>query len=202
MFEHIERVHIIGKAQSLNDEISAVDKIVQEMSQATEDIKRDLTAHSDSMFGEQFEIAVNSVVELSDIIYEKSYEINCVQHDLVGYIDRVDNFNNRTPSGLPPRQFNVQRVSVQAELCDDFLIAEDIQKLINDIIQYSQSSFALIDTMVRHKDATASIWRDPQYNQYSAFIDEVENAVKRGVVALTDYAQCLVVKLGILTQGS
>ena len=195
MFDNPYEVHILGKATILNDEISAMDNIVQHMSSQTEEMKRVLTECSYATFGEQFERAVTEAEQLSDVLYEKAFELNKVQHDLVRYIDKIDIFNDRPPSGIPPRPFNVERIHVEANIRYDRLTKVILEDLIRGISGYCMSIADLTRQMIYQRDSIGEKWRDPQFHQYSRFIDEIVDVNQKGVSVLIDYSNYLFGKL-------
>lgn len=195
MFDNLGDVYILGKATILNDEISAMDNIVQHMSSQTEEMKQVLMECSDATFGEQFERAVTEAEQLSDVLYEKAFELNKVQHDLVRYIDKIDVFNDRPPSGIPPRPFNVERIHVEANIRYDKLENVIVEDLIRGINEYSRSIADLTRQMVYQRDSIGEKWKDSQFDQYSRFIDEIVEANRKGISVLIDYANYLLAKL-------
>lgn len=191
MFENIDDVYIIGSAKELNNMVSIVDARVQKMSTVTEQMKSVLANFGCTTFGNQYEKAVNAASSFSDILYNKSVELNAVQRDLVHYIDRIDIFNDRPPSGIPPRNFQVNRIKVSVNTKDDRFTKDIIIKLINQLNRYCQYIEQEKRTLLNEKTSIGSIWRDSQYRIYSSYIDEIVSSINKGVKELMDYSDYL-----------
>ena len=195
MFENINDVHIIGSAKELNTMISSVDQRVQEMSNLTEQIKAFVANCGSTTFGQQYEKAVNAVSELSNTLYNKSIELNQSQRDLVNYIDRVDRFNDRPPSALPPRNHQVTRIKVSVNTRDDRFTKETIQKVIRMLNSYCDNISKQKAQLINEKSNIGSKWKDSQYRVYSSFIEEICRAIESGTRTLREYADYLQSKI-------
>ena len=198
MFEEINDVHIVGSAKELNTMISAVDMIVQKMANTTEQVKGFVANLGSTTFGQQYENAVNAVSGLSDILYDKSTDLNRSQRDLVNYIDRVDIFNDRPPSSLPPRNFEVIRINISVNTRDDRFTKETLQKLKSMLSTYCDVISVQKLQLLNEKSSIGSIWKDSQYRVYSSFIDEICRAIENGTRALREYVEYLGIKIGQL----
>ena len=198
MFEEINDVHIVGSAKELNTMISAVDMIVQKMANTTEQVQGFVANLGSTTFGQQYENAVNAVSGLSDILYDKSTDLNRSQRDLVNYIDRVDIFNDRPPSSLPPRNFEVIRINISVNTRDDRFTKETLQKLKSMLSTYCDVISVQKLQLLNEKSSIGSIWKDSQYRVYSSFIDEICRAIENGTRALREYVEYLGIKIGQL----
>lgn len=193
MFEgRISDVYIIGGAKELESFVSDVDARVQKMSQSTEDIKGFILRKGSNFAGNQFQMAADEISKLSDVLYRESVNINRAQQDLVKYINRVNWFNDRSPSNISPRSHTVERTNISMDVENDIMTGEDVLQLINRINEYCREISDANKNLATSKEDISRIWKDSQAKQYMIFIDSVDQNIEEGVKALTSYKDELV----------
>lgn len=192
MFERREDVYIVGGARELEPLVSGVDDRVQRMSQSTEDIKGYILRKAPGFAGEEFQRASDEVSKMSDVLYEKSIELNRSQRDLVEYIHALDRFNRRPLTAVSPRNHTVHRVRITMNTANDIMTREDVLQLTNQLREYCNKILEENRALARSRDEISNRWRDGQNKEYSRFIDEINQAIDHGVKALTTYTDELI----------
>ena len=72
-----------------------------------------------------------------------------------------------------------------------------VQALINDMNAFNEHVTAEIQKMMNKTSALASAWQDPQYNQFSAFMEELSASMRQDLLVVQESAAFLQRKLSL-----
>lgn len=74
---------------------------------------------------------------------------------------------------------------------------EVVQALINDMHSFNEVVGNEISTMMNRTERLGESWRDAQYNQFSGFMTELSEALKRDLATLEEAANALQKKVNM-----
>ena len=191
LYINVNRCELYGGAEALSPLVKEIDIRMQELAQETEIIKGVLFKFVGDNSSEQFERAAVEVYNLSERLYDSSEQLNEMQCQIVKYQEAIAKFNDNNYSFSAPNAHNVQKVQISTDVNHFQFTYEEMVYVDNSIQNYVNNARDSIVRLKSNKDEIGSIWRDPQYNDFSDFIDETVSVTEKGIVVLEEYSAYL-----------
>lgn len=195
LYVNVERCEVHGGAQALTPIVTNMDRRLQEIANETQQIKGILLKYVGVNSSDQFKKAADATKELSEQLYNASEQLNEMQGQIVRYQNKIARFNERNEGFGAPNRHNVQKVEISVDTAHFQFTYQDMVYVEQCIQKYVNDARTSIQVLRRDKETIGSIWRDPQYRDFSAFIDDVCAKLMRGAQTLEEYARHLSTKI-------
>ena len=192
---NIEKIHIKGDIGNLSTIITDMDRRMQELASNTERVKSLLVKLSAFEMGEQYAKATKSAEVLSVALFSASEDMNMAQNEIARYENKLYRYEDLNRNAQPVRKHAVQKVSVNVDQSQHRASHEEIILIHKELKGYCESTLATFKYLLQNKENIGTIWVDPQYNVFSAFIDGVVSETFRHVRTLAEYTNHLNVKI-------
>ena len=192
LYERIDDIDIKGDISQLTEMVTTIDIALQNVAEQTDQLTMNLVRYSASNKGTQYEKIVEHTIELRDELSEASLELNDMQNQIVDYQNKVYRYEDRNEYAAKPHPYlvntnqsiNVETTVVQFEKAE----MRQVVALLNN---YSQTVVFQMRTILQKKNDIEMVWRDSQYRDFAAFVDEISNRVKVALKEYQEYARYL-----------
>ena len=176
--QNIERVHIIGGIGQLTDIVQAMDKSLQNIADSTDRLTDILLKFSDSNKGQQFEKIVNMTVRLRDELFEDAHELNDLQGQIVSYQNKVSRYEGSSESAPRPNPFLARKRPISTDTTQIQFNREEMLRLATGLRNYAENVQQNLKRINEKKNDAGQIWRDTQYKDFAAFVEDVTRRVQ------------------------
>lgn len=188
LYVNVQRADIQGGADALCPIVQEMDKRLQELAQETENIKEIMLKFQTSNSSDQYDRACNVISAFSNFLFDKSEELNDMQVQIVEYQNSTNRYNEKSGCFSNPNSHDVRKVIVDVDV-QHFQFTLDEMRYVNQSIEtYIKNAEDISNQLLNNKNEVGSIWRDPQYEDFSQFIDEVVTATKQSLTIVNDYS--------------
>lgn len=195
LYENIEDIHIKGSPAELTSIITAMDISLQNISEWTEQLTAKLIKYSDSNKGSQFERVVSRLLELRDVLYQASVDLNGMQNEIVAYQNKIFRYEDMTEHALAPNPHMVQRININVEVSVVQFNVAEMMSVSAELRNYSEAIFYHTQNLLDSKAQAASIWLDSQYTIFAQFVDDVCREVVSALKIFDEYVLVLEAKI-------
>lgn len=184
IYSKIEIVNIEGGPGRLNELVTDIDNIMQEITQGTWNMSNDLRQYASMSDGEQFNRLLQCFSDFWRKMYLNSSEINELQKSIVDYQRKLCRFEDSdsiceyNPTRFicePPKFSDVARLHLDVG---------NMNKMVSALQIYENEVFLRKSEIQRKKENIGRIWKDPQYNAFSKFIDEITGEIDKSLKQL------------------
>ena len=195
LYINVDRCEVTGGAQALSPIVQEMDRRLQELATETETMKGVLFKFVGSNSSEQFEKAAVSIYNLSEHLFEASEQLNDMQCQIVKYQEAIARYNDNSYTFSAPNAHNVKKVQIDTDT-NHFQFTHDEMVYVNQCIQkYTNDARDTIKHLKSNKESIGSIWKDPQYKDFSDFIDEIVSKTENSIAVLEEYSAYLARKI-------
>ena len=191
LYSNINDIHIAGDISQLSDVVTTIDISLQEIADKSDQLANQLAKYSASNKGAQYAKIVKTALNLRDELYQASVDLNDMQNQIVAYQNKIYRYEGMSECAPPPnkhqvgkRQISVDTSAVQFDRADMVDLSAKL-KNYNDTVYYS------IRAINERKSSIASVWRDTQYNDFAAFIDNVSRNIAKAIKIYAEYVLVL-----------
>lgn len=188
LYVNVDRCDVTGGAQALTPIVTDMDRRLQELAGETETMKGELLRFLSANTSEQYQKAAVAVANLSEYLFSASEQLNDMQHQIVRYQDAMARFNDRSDSFGAPNAHNVRKVQVDVATQRMQFTYEDMIHVQQSVQKYVLDARDSVKKLQANKESIGSIWRDPQYRDFSDFIDEIASKTGTAIATLEAYA--------------
>lgn len=195
LYVNVTRCDVIGGAQALTPIVTEMDKRLQELANETQTMKGILCKFLGSNTSEQYEKATVAVCNLSEFLFNASEQLNEMQGQIVRYQDAIARYNERSDSFSAPNAHNVQKVQIGVDTKRSQFTYDEMIHVNQSIQKYTSDARTTARQLKSNKESIGSIWRDPQFRDFSAFIDEIVSKTENSIVTLEEYSTHLSQKI-------
>lgn len=192
---NIERVLIKGEPYLLLDPVKKIDERMQNLADYTQVIKLALFKYNDSNAGKQYGKIRDSIKDFSRELYDASESLNNLQRQLVNFINKTLIYEEYSNLCARPNPHNVRIVDVDVNTSEFYFQRDDIIKMIRRLEGYLNTARDQCRQLKRNRNDIGEFWRDPQFDAFSEWIDEVCLKVDNGCKDLDDYVEHLKIRL-------
>ena len=176
--QNIDRVHIIGGVGQLTDIVQAMDTSLQNIADSTDRLTDFLLRFSDSNKGQQFEKIVNMTVRLRDELFEDAHELNDLQGQIVSYQNKVSRYEGLSESAPRPNPFLARKRPINVDTTQFQFNREEMLRLVAALTNYAEIVHQHLKRINDKKNTAGQIWRDTQYKDFAAFVEDVTRRVQ------------------------
>lgn len=191
LYVNVDRCEVMGGAQALAPIVQEMDRRLQEFASKTETIKGVLFKFVNTNSSEQYKKAATAIFNLSTSLVEKAEQLNDMQSQIVNYQNAIARYNDNSYSFAAPNAHNVKTVRIDADT-NHFQFTHDDMIYVNQSIQkYANDARDTVKHLKANKEEIGSIWKDPQYKDFSEFIEEIVSKTENGISVLEEYSRYL-----------
>ena len=103
LYENIENIHIKGDISQLSEMVQTMDISLQNITDYSDKLSNYLEKYSNTNKGKQFEKVVKTSLNLRDKLYDASFELNCMQNQIVDYQNKIYRYEDISASFVFPK---------------------------------------------------------------------------------------------------
>lgn len=191
LYVNVDRCEVMGGAQALAPIVQEMDRRLQEFASETERMKGVLFKFYSTNSSEQFQKAATSIYNLSEFLVEAAEQLNEMQNQIVKYQNAIARYNDNSYSFAAPNAHNVKKVRIDINT-NHFQFTYDDMIYVNQSIQkYTNDARDTVKHLKANKEEIGSIWKDPQYRDFSDFIDDIVSKAENSISVLEEYSRYL-----------
>jgi len=187
LYENIEDVNIKGGISQLSEVVTAMDISLQNIADSTDRLTGILGKYSSANKGTQYEKVVNTSMELRDVLFQASFELNDMQNQIVVYQNKLYRYEDMNESAQKPNPYLVEKHQVSVDTTAVQFNKSDMLNVSSALKNYSQSVMYHLKTIMDKKNMIAGVWRDSQYKDFAEFVDGVARTIVDAVKKFEEY---------------
>ncbi len=200
LYENIENIHIEGGIGQLSEVVRVMDMALQNIADNTEQLTCYLSKYRVSNKGAQYEKVVKTSLKLRDELFVTSQELNDMQNQIVMYQNKMYRYEDMSEMASTPNPYLVTKKQVNVDTTIMQFDRTDMMELVATLRNYSERVYHHMKTIIEKKNSIASIWRDPQYDDFAEFIDGIKQNVGEALKVYEDYVIYLEEKIKELSR--
>lgn len=187
LYENIENIHIKGGIGQLSEVVKVMDIALQNIADNTEQLTGYLSKYSASNKGVQYDKVVKTSLRLRDELFQMSQELNDMQNQIVIYQNKMYRYEDMTETASTPNPYLVTKKQVNVDTTIMQFNRTDMMELVATLRNYSERVYHHMKTIIEKKNSIASVWKDPQYDDFAEFIEEIKRNVVEALKVYEDY---------------
>ena len=191
LFNSIEHVEIYGDIGQLSGLVRGLDRSLQNIANGTERLMEYLSRYSATNAGRQYQTMVEAASALGNKLCQAAMDINQMQKDVCVYENKVRRFEGLPENADMPNQYLVSTRRVMVDGGRTVINLAEMRYLARLLVEYSDIVERHRRDICRKRDDISAIWRDPQFVNFSAFIDEVSETIIRAKRVFENYIDFL-----------
>lgn len=191
LYVNIEKVKITGGPKELYSLINITDMSLKNMSEKTKKMIEFLSKYSESNKGIQFEKLINSTILLRDDLSDASYEINDMLIQVVKFVNKLNQYEDSNETLPLPEQYTIPKCYVSSDVRSFQFGYDEMLEVERECRTFREDIYLSIKNVNTKKNNIASIWMDPQYDDYSDFIQDITSKIVTALKAYDEYLQYL-----------
>ena len=191
LYINVDRCEVRGGAEALSPIVQEMDRRLQELASETEMMKEVLFKYASTNSSPQYEKCAVSVYNLSEFLFDASEQLNEMQTQIVKYQDAMARYNDKNCSFYSPNPHSVKKVQISQDSTNWQFTYDEMIHLNQSIEKYTRSARDILKQLQSNKESIGSIWRDPQYNDFSEFIDTIVSTTSNAITTLEEYSTYL-----------
>lgn len=195
LYENIEDINIKGDVSQLSEVVTAMDISLQNIAYSTEQLTEILIKYSVRNKGIQYETVVNTSMNLRNVLYDSSMELNEMQNQIVAYQNKIYRYEDRTESAMNPNPYLVEKRQINIETSAVQFNRSDMMYIVASLRNYKESIFHHVKTINEKKIAIAYVWQDTQYRDFAEFVDCVIKDIVDAIEIFDEYIPYLEEKI-------
>lgn len=191
LFNSIEHVEIYGDIGQLSGLVRGLDRSLQNIANGTERLMEYLSRYSATNAGRQYQTMVEAASALGNKLCQAAMDINQMQKDVCVYENKVRRFEGLPENADMPNQYLVSTRRVMVDGGRTVINLAEMRYLARLLVDYSDIVERHRRDICRKRDDISTIWRDPQFVNFSAFIDEVSETIIKAKRVFENYIDFL-----------
>lgn len=191
LYVNIEKVRITGGPQALYSVINNTDMALQNMTEKTANMVTFLSKYSESNKGIQFDKLINSTMQLRDDLCDASVEINDMLVQIVKFVNKLNQYEDSNETLPLPNNYVMTRKGVSSDVGTFQFGYDEMIEVERECREYREEIYQSIKGVNTKKNSMASIWMDPQYDDYSDFIQDITRKIVDALKVYDEYLQHL-----------
>lgn len=188
LYENIEDIDIKGGVSQLSEVVTAMDVSLQNIAENTERLTVQLIRYSTTNKGAQYERVVNTSMQLRDVLFQASRELNDMQNQVVIYQNKIYRYEDMSETAQKPNAYLVNRdQNVNVETKAMQFNRDEMIRLAAMLKNYGEKVFHHTKDLKDRKNAIANVWRDSQYRDFSEYIESVTREIVDALKVFDEY---------------
>jgi hypothetical protein len=187
LYENIENIHIKGGIGQLSEVVKVMDIALQNIADNTEQLTGYLSKYSASNKGVQYDKVVKTSLRLRDELFRTSQELNDMQNQIVIYQNKMYRYEDMSETASTPNPYLVSKKQINVDTTIMQFNRTDMMELAATLRNYSERVYHHMKTIIEKKNSIASVWKDPQYDDFAEFIDGIKRNVVEALKVFEDY---------------
>jgi hypothetical protein len=114
-----------------------------------------------------------------------------MQTQIVKYQEAIARYNDENCYFYSPNPHAVKKIQISIDLTNREFAYNEMIYLNQNIEKYTRSARDILKQLQSNKESIGSVWRDPQYNDFSEFIDTIVSTASNAIVTLEEYSTYL-----------
>lgn len=197
----IESVRIKGGIEKLNDPIILMDKLMERLYKDADELACVLEKYFETNKGNQYEVLAKCACDLAKILDDASEDMNKMQHQIVEFQSKTNRWNDVNGPVGAIRRRNEIRINPNVLSQFTYFDNETIMKVYTHVVDFSEKTENNVRQLVLEKDGLKKYWNDPQYENFSDFINEVSDIIRNSLKVFNKYAEYLYGKIQEYSRG-
>lgn len=191
LYVNIEKVKITGGPKELYSVINVTDVSLRNMSEKTGKMIEFLSKYSENNKGIQFEKLINSTMRLRDDLCDASYEINDMLIQVVKFVNKLNQYEDSYETIPLPNQYTISKSQISSDVGSFQFGYDEMLEVERECREFREDIYQNIKNVNTKKNNIASIWMDPQYDDYSDFIQDITSKIVTALKVYDEYLQHL-----------
>ena len=191
LYENIENIYIKGGPDILTEAITNIDLMLQNIAGGTEQLAGILLKYSNSNKGYRYQAVINTLCVLRAVLSQASLEMNQMQNEVVLFQNKIYRYEGLAETGVSPNEYLVREIMVDVDTSSTQFSRDEMIEVHASLTAYSEAIRYYTGDMVTAKNQLGAYWIDPQYNDFSDYIDEVVNYIESALKDFDDYVLAL-----------
>lgn len=173
LYENIENIHIKGDISQLSEMVQTMDISLQNITDYSDKLSNYLEKYSNTNKGKQFEKVVKTSLNLRDKLYDASFELNCMQNQIVEYQNKIYRYEDISASVAKVNPYLVTKRQINVDTSIMQFNKKDMMAVMATLKNYKERVFYHLKNINDKKNSIANIWQDSQYDDFAEFIDKI-----------------------------
>ena len=173
LYVNIERIEINGELSDLADLVISMDHALQEIAWKSIELTNNLMKYNQSEAGQRFTDIVNVSETTRDSMNDEAEDLNSMQYELVEYHNKIAIFEMRNDLVKEPNRYIRPTITISPDAGKIKIELPEMREISAYMLEYINDNKGIISEIRQMKDEIAIIWRDPQYDLFAEFVDEV-----------------------------
>lgn len=187
LYENIENIYIKGGIGQLSEVVRVMDIALQNIADNTEQLTGYLSKYNVSNKGAQYDKVVRTSLRLRDELFRTSQELNDMQNQIVLYQNKMYRYEDMSETASTPNPYLVTKTQINVDNTIMQFNRTDMKELAATLRNYSERVYHHMKTIIEKKKSIASVWKDPQYDDFAEFIDGIMRNVVEALKIYEDY---------------
>lgn len=187
-FKKRDQIKIYGEPGIIFSEaLTKVAKTTQTMAQDTADLHSKIAKIAERFHGQRFKEGLEDITEFAKLLADRVDFFYDVQRDLAEWIRKVEELDNRRPSGVRPLPTPEIRFRVSDTGQTIVFTRTTAIDLIKQIDRYCENIQAQMKRFKSDAKALDSLWKDEQYKEYMEHVEDTCRLVETGIKVVVGF---------------
>ena len=187
LYVNIEKVKIKGGPRELYSVIKGTEESLRDMAEKTEKMTAFLSKYSESNKGVQFEKLINSTVQLRSDLSDAAIEMNDMLVQVVIFVNKINQYEDNNESLPQPAPYVINGRHLNADTGTVQFEHDEMLEVERECKEYREGIYQCIRSVNLKKNNIASVWMDPQYDDYSDFIQDLTGKIVDALKVYDEY---------------
>lgn len=183
----IERIEIFGDLHELADLVIQLDRALQEIAWKAFEMTNNLMKYNQSEAGKRFTDIVEVSQATKEVLNEAAESINEKQYEIVEYHNKICVFEQRNDLAKEPNRYIKPTITISPDAGKIRIELLEMKEISAYMLEYIDDNCQIIRAILQMKDEIATIWRDPQYDQFAESVDEICLNMQEALRLYDDY---------------
>lgn len=141
LYENIENIHIKGDISQLSEMVQTMDISLQNITDYSDKLSNYLEKYSNTNKGKQFEKVVKTSLNLRDKLYNASFELNCMQNQIVEYQNKIYRYEDMSESVAKVNPYLVKKRQISVDTSVMQFNKKDMMAVMATLKNYKERVF-------------------------------------------------------------
>lgn len=187
MYLNIDRFMIRGEPDVLIEDMRSICSRVVMLTESVERFIGILNSKGDSNNSTQYQKALDASGKFIDVLYTNLDELTEAHAYIIEFVDRVNAFNERPPSGARPVAYERRRVSFETSGGVQMMVREDMETIVHEIERIISESVDCCKSIRNTVASMGDFWKDPQFDAFNGQVEGLIRQIANSLRNLDEY---------------
>ena len=187
LYENIEHINIKGGIGQLSEVVRVMDDSLQNIADYTDQLTGYLSKYSSTNKGSQYDKVVKTSLALRDELFQMSQELNDMQNQIVIYQNKMFRFEDMQEMAPMPNPYLVTKKQISVDTSVMQFNRTEMLEVATTLRNYHEHVSHHMRIITENKNSIASVWNDPQYDDFAEFIDGINQNVHEALKVFEEY---------------